>query len=300
MYELLLKMKRNAFFLFWLFNYIDCFQRYSNSVDEFFERFNRKAFPKDPNIHNNFNSNAFQNVHDYFDSLNNSKKQSTISTKTFPSISKTALFTYINLNPYTSSIISLYKISTVTTTAKILPINMISTVKNSTSTTNALKAILKNFSIIMRSSISSTELFGLDSSASILTTKSPYYTAWRKDSSSTMIKSILTKTTSFPSINNYSSTSSILKKISTLTTTAKILSTSVISTVINSVTLTIPTQSILSIISTKITTLAFSPKITTEKSVIITSKTTNRKSTITIPFVSKSKKIKIKKTLNLI
>ncbi len=71
-----LKMKRNAFFLFWLFNYIDCFQRYSNSVDEFFERFNRKAFPKDPNIHNNFNSNAFQNVHDYFDSLNNSKKKS--------------------------------------------------------------------------------------------------------------------------------------------------------------------------------------------------------------------------------
>jgi hypothetical protein len=80
-------MKRNAFFLFWLFNYIDCFQRNSNSVDEFFERFNRKAFPKDPKIINNFNSNAFQNVHDFFDSLNNSKKQSTISTKTFPSIS---------------------------------------------------------------------------------------------------------------------------------------------------------------------------------------------------------------------
>ncbi len=56
-------------------------------------------------------------------------------------------------------------------------------------------------------------------------------------------------------------------------------------------TLTIPAQSILSIISTKITTLAFSPKITTEKSVIITSKTTNRKTTILRPIVSSSNSI---------
>jgi hypothetical protein len=82
-----------------------------------------------------------------------------------------------------------------------------------------------------------------------------------------------------------------LKKISTLTTTAKILSTSVISTVINSATLTIPTQSILSIISTKLTNLAFSAKITTKKSVIIPSKTTNRKSTISRPIVSSSTSI---------
>jgi hypothetical protein len=294
-------MKRNAFFLFWLFNFIDCVQFYSNSVDGFFERFNRKAFPKDPNIINNFNSNSFQNVHDFFDSLNNSKKQSTISTKTFHSFSKTALFTYININPYTSSILN--KTSTLTTTTKILPTNMISTVTNSTISTIPLKAMLNNFSIKMRSLISTTELFGLDSSATNLTTKLPYHTAWRKVSSRTIFKSILTKTTqssyttsisktiTFPSINNYPSTSSILKKISTLTTTAKILSTSVISTVINSATLTIPTQSILSIISTKLTNLAFSAKITTKKSVIIPSKTTNRKSTISRPIVSSSTSI---------
>jgi hypothetical protein len=179
---------------------------------------------------------------------------------------------------------------------------MISTVTNSTISTIPLKAMLNNFSIKMRSLISTTELFGLDSSATNLTTKLPYHTAWRKDSSRTIIKSILTKTTkssyttsisktiTFPSINNYPSTSSILKKISTLTTTAKILSTSVISTVINSATLTIPTQSILSIISTKLTNLAFSATITTKKSVI-TSKTTNRKSTISRPIVSSSTSI---------